>query len=196
MSSEVRERLLEGAMDVLGNLETYDESVAFEQVFDRLNQWSHATPDDVGGWKIDPLLVTLPERLRPESLVKGLDGISFDGTTDVVTLRDQRWLADVAATARGDKIDDLDVALALFDWSVRALAITSDPPMVPSASNPGSRWFSAGEILLSGRASAAQRAWVFLELVRHAGLDGVMLATGDPAAGTVRPWIPAVLCGT
>ena len=48
MSREVRDQLLEGAMDVLGNLETYEESAAFAQVFDRLNQWSHAI-DDGGG---------------------------------------------------------------------------------------------------------------------------------------------------
>lgn len=197
MSREVRDKLLEGAMDVLGNLESYEESVAFPQVFDRLNQWSHAVAASGAAdrWHLDPLLETLPERLRGEGVTKGIGELAFDATSDVLTLRDQRWLADVAATARGDAIDDLDVARSLFEWTVRSLAATSDPPMVPTDANPGSRWFSTGEILLAGRASAPQRAWVFLELVRHAGLDGVMLATGDPAAGTLRPWIPAVLCG-
>ena len=65
--------------------------------------------------------------------------------------------------------------------------------MVPTAANPGSRWFLPGEILLAGRASGPQRAWIFLELLRHAGLEGVMLATGDAAAGTLRPWIPALI---
>ncbi len=197
MSREVRDKLLEGAMDVLGNLEAYEEAVAFPQVFDRLNQWSHAMAGagNADPWRLDPLLDTLPERLRGDDLAKGIGELAFDATGDVVALRDQRWLADVAATARGDAIEDLAVARALFDWTVRSLAATSDPPMVPTDANPGSRWFSTGEILLSGRASAPQRAWVFLELVRHAGLDGVMLATGDRAAGTLRPWIPAVLCG-
>jgi hypothetical protein len=197
MSREVRDKLLEGAMDVLGNLETYDESVAFPQVFDRLNQWSHAVAAAgvADPWSLDALLETLPERLRGDGVTKGIGDLAFDATADVLALRDQRWLADVAATARADAIEDLDVACALFEWTVRSLAATSDPPMVPTDANPGSRWFTTGEILLAGRASAAQRAWVFLELVRHAGLDGVMLATGDQAAGTLRPWIPAVLCG-
>lgn len=197
MSREVRDKLLEGAMDVLGNLEGYEESVAFPQVFDRLNQWSHAVvgagvSDD---WRPDPLLATLPERLRGEAVIKGLGDLSFDAGVDVLALRDQRWLADVAATARGDAIDDLAVARALFEWTIRSLAASSDPPMVPTEANPGTRWFMPGEILLAGRASAPQRAWVFLELIRHAGLDGVMLATGDASNGTLRPWIPAVLCG-
>jgi hypothetical protein len=197
MSREVRDKLLEGAMDVLGNLETYEEAVAFPQVFDRLNQWSHAVvgAGAIDEWQLDPLLETLPERLRGEGVTKGIGDLAFDATADVLALRDQRWLADVAASARGDAIEDLAVARALFDWTIRSLAATSDPPMVPSDANPGTRWFSLGEILLAGRASAPQRAWVFLELVRHAGLDGVMLATGDAEAGSLRPWIPAVLCG-
>lgn len=202
MSREVRERILEGAMDVLGNLETYEEPVAFAQVFDRLNQWSHAAGDaddsdggDERGWRLDPLLETLPERLRAGPATRGIEGMAFDAATDVVALRDQRWLADVSTAARGDAIEDLDVAGKLFDWTVRALAIGSDPPMVPGDSNPGSRWFFPGEVLLAGRASAPQRAWVFLELVRHAGLEGVMLATGDAAGENWRPWIPAVISG-
>lgn len=197
MSREVRDKLLEGAMDVLGNLETYEEAVAFPQVFDRLNQWSHAVvgAGAIDEWQLDPLLETLPERFRGEGVTKGIGDLAFDATADVLALRDQRWLADVAASARGDAIEDLAVARALFEWTIRSLAATSDPPMVPSDANPGTRWFSLGEILLAGRASAPQRAWVFLELVRHAGLDGVMLATGDAEAGSLRPWIPAVLCG-
>jgi hypothetical protein len=192
----VRDRLLDGAMAVLGRLEGYDEASAFAQVFDRINQWSHAVALEGGdrtlSWKLDPLLETLPADLRGDA-AETLSSSTFDAATDIPALRDQRWLADIAATARGDAIDDLDVAQRLFDWTVRSLAITSDPPMVPTAANPGSRWFLPGEILLAGRASGPQRAWIFLELLRHAGLEGVMLATGDAAAGTLRPWIPALI---
>ena len=44
VSEDVREKLLEGAVSVLDRLEDYDEESAFSQVFDRLNQWSHAPP--------------------------------------------------------------------------------------------------------------------------------------------------------
>ena len=197
MSQEVRDQLLDGALDVLSHLENYDEKAAYGQVFDRLNQWSHAITG--GGaadpWKPDPLLLKLPESLRGAGAEKALASAVFNGITDISTLRDQRWLADVAASARGPAIQDIDVAQRLFAWTVQSLAISSDPPMVPTESTPGTRWFQSGEILLAGRASAAQRAWIFLDLVRHAGLDGVMLATGDASQGTLRPWIPAVLCG-
>ena len=118
----------------------------------------------------------------------------FDAAIDITALRDQRWLADIASTARGDAVEDLDIAINLFRWTVRSLALVSDPPMASTEATPGTRWFLPGEILLSGRASPAQRAWIFLELLRHAGLDGVMLATGDPDRG-VRAWIPALIAG-
>ena len=199
MPAAVRQQLLDGAMAVLGRLDGYDEAAAFAQVFDRLNQWSHglvlAGSDANAGWKLDPLHATLPPGLAAVASAEALGSGVFDAGEDVLALRDQRWLADITATARGDAVDDLDVARNLFDWTVRSLALTSDPPLVPTDANPGTRWFSLGEVLLAGRASGAQRAWVFLELLRHAGLDGVMLATGDQAAGTLRPWLPALVSG-
>jgi hypothetical protein len=199
MPQSVRDTLLDGAMNVLGRLEGYDEASAFAQVFDRLNQWSHGVamgdPAAASEWRLDPLVELLPSDLRPLASAETLGSSVFEAVEDVRSLRDQRWLADIAATARGDALDDIDVARNLFDWTIRSLAVSTDPPMVPTPTNPGSRWFLPGEVLLSGRASPAQRAWIFLELLRHAGLDGVMLATGDAAKGTLRPWIPALISG-
>jgi len=200
VSEDVREKLLDGAVAVLDRLDDYDEESAFAQVFDRLNQWSHAAV--IAGvplatsWEVDPLFATLPDSLRAGTTPESLGSSVFDAATDITVLRDQRWLADIAASARGDAVEDLDIAVNLFRWTVRSLALVSDPPMAATEATPGTRWFLPGEILLSGRASPAQRAWIFLELVRHAGLDGVMLATGDPDRGVragVRAWIPAVI---
>jgi hypothetical protein len=196
---EVREQLLDGAVAVLSQLDDYEEESAFAQVFDRLNQWSHAAvisgATAASGWRVDPLFAALPARLQAGTTAESLGSAVFDAATDVASLRDQRWLADIAATARGDAVEDLDVAVNVFRWTVRSLALVSDPPMTATEATPGTRWFLPGEILLSGRASPAQRAWIFLELLRHAGLDGVMLATGDATRGGVRPWIPAVVTG-
>ena len=197
VSEDVREKLLEGAVSVLDRLEDYDEESAFSQVFDRLNQWSHAaviagaTP--TANWQVDPLFAGVPERLRAGTTPLSLGSAVFDAEKDMIAFRDQRWLADIAATARGDAVEDLEVASNLFRWTVRSLALVSDPPMAATEAAPGSRWFLPGEILLSGRASPAQRAWIFLELLRHAGLEGVMLATGDADRGGVRAWIPAAI---
>jgi len=188
------DKLIAGAMSALSRLDDFDEQRAYEQAFDRLNQWSHLTSAEAEGWRVDPLVATLREGLR-DGVEDSLTRRSFDAGGDVAAVRDHRWLADIAEAARGDAVDDLAVAANLFRWTVRSLALVSDPPMVPTTATPGTRWFSPGEILLSGRASAAQRSWIFLELLRQAGIDGVMFATGDPAAGTVRPWVPAVITG-
>jgi len=197
VSEDVREKLLDGAVAVLDRLDDYDEASAFAQVFDRLNQWSHAAViagvTSAAPWQLDPLFSTLPARLRAGATPESLGSSVFDATQDITALRDQRWLADIAASATGDAVEDLDIAVNLFRWTVRSLALVSDPPMVATEGTTAARWFLPGEILLSGRASPAQRAWIFLELLRHAGLDGVMLATGDPDRGGVRAWVPAVI---
>ena len=198
MPQEVRDTLLDGVMDVLGHLDNYEEAAASSQVFDRLNQWSHGSPPLAGAaneWRQDPLVQSLPERFQSVIPAQSLGSSVFDAAGDVISLRDQAWLAGIVEVARGDAADDLAVAINLFRWTIRSLAISSDPPMVASATTPGSRWFLPGEILLAGRASPAQRAWIFLELLRQAGLNGVMLATGTAAQDNLRPWIPAVLVG-
>ena len=198
MPQEVRDTLLDGVMDVLGHLDNYEEAAASSQVFDRLNQWSHGSPPLAGAaneWRQDPLVQSLPERFQSVIPAQSLGSSVFDAAGDVISLRDQAWLAGIVEVARGDAADDLAVAINLFRWTIRSLAISSDPPMVASATTPGSRWFLPGEILLAGRASPAQRAWIFLELLRQAGLNGVMLATGTAAQDNLRPWSPAVLVG-
>ncbi len=198
ISREVRGKLLDGAMAVLGRLEQYEEASASAQVFDRLNQWIHADPigDEAAsvGWQVDSLVETLPAELQELCAAERLGSAVFDVAHDVTALRDCRWLADIAKTARGEALDDLDIAVALFRWTVRSLAIESDPPLAAGPTSVGQRWFQRGEILLAGRGSPAQRSWIFLELVRQAGLKGVMLATADSDGG-LRPWIPAVISG-
>jgi hypothetical protein len=189
-----RGKLLEGALAVLDRLEEFDDERGRELIFDRMNQWARGGSIEAAtGWRPDPLLQTLPTRLRATLAEGDLEADGFSAGDDVIYLRDQRWLADIARHARGDAVDDLQLADNLFRWTVRSLAPVVDPPMVPTTENPGSRWFLPGEIVLVGRASAPQRAWIFLQLLRHAGIDGAMLATGDVEAGTLRPWIPAAL---
>lgn len=198
ISEEVRGKLLEGAITILDRLEDYDEELAIEQVFDRLNQWIHADPvgDAIASsdWKKDHLSELLPEEYSKLCSDEELASSVFDPAFDITSIRDQRWLADIAKTAKGESLDDIDIAVALFGWTIQHLAIGSDPPLLATARSKGVRWFDRGEILLSGRGSAAQRSWIFLELLRQAGLKGVMLGTVD-RDGSIRPWIPAVLIG-
>ena len=193
VTRESADKLLLGALGVLDRLDDFDEARAMELVFERISQWSRAARPPADAWRVDPLVDALPPDLRGGDVAPPLDAESLTLPDDVVWLRDERWLADIAKVARGDAVTDLDVAANLFRWTVRSLAPVADPPMVATVDSDATRWWLPGEILLAGRASPAQRAWVFLELVRHAGLDGALLATPD-AAGNPRPWIPAVVC--
>lgn len=188
------EKLVAGAIAAVSRLDDFDEQRAYEQAFDRLTQWAQAALVDMGSWRPDPLVGSLPDRLRA-GLEARLAVGSLDAAGDVRAVRDRRWLADIAAASRADGVDELETAERLFAWVVRSLALVGDPPMVPTNSTPGSRWFQLGEVLLSGRASAAQRSWVFLELLRQAGIEGVMLATSSGDAADVRPWVPAAVIG-
>lgn len=190
----MRQQLLAGAVSILSELDRYDQERAAEQVFDRLNQWSHAA---AGAGRVteaapDPLLESLPDELQAAGqaiLARPL----FDATGDILAIRDRCWLAAIARSVSSEAVDDLTLAEQLFAWTVRSLAPASDPPMVPTEAVPGSRWFLPGEILLAGRGSGPQRAWIFIELLRQAGLEAVMLATPGGPGTPPRPWLPAVL---
>lgn len=192
VSRDSADKLLLGAIGVLDRLDEFDEARGMELVFERITQWGRTVPAD-SAWQPDPLVESLPAEVRAAADAPPLDAAAFVAPADVIWLRDERWLADVARTARGDAVRDLDVARNLFRWTVRSLAVVADPPMVPTEETKATRWWLPGEILLAGRASPAQRAWIFLALVRHAGLDAAMLATPGPG-GRPRPWIPAVVC--
>ena len=110
-----RDKILESALAVLDRLDDFDEARGAELVFDRINQWARLAPTDaVAAWRQDPLAETLSTRLRAEltEIVPDANGFAMG---DVVFLRDQRWLADIARVARGEARDDLEVALALFE---------------------------------------------------------------------------------
>lgn len=182
--------VLEGALAILGQLEEYAEDEAYRQVSERLAEWRRlqpvAPPPAAGSEALTRLVAALPERLRPPPA-------SRDVVDELRPLRDSCWLAGVARQCRDRTAtgEPLAVATELFQWTVRSLAIVADPPAVPTAATPGNRWLLPGEILLAGRASPPQRAWIFLELLRQAGIDGVMLAT--ETAGSPRPWLPAAI---
>lgn len=190
----MRTQSLSGVVAILSALDRYDPRRGGEQAFDRLVQWQHAgqAGEATPAAPVAALIETLQSRLR-EAAGDLVARPSFDAAGDIMSIRDRCWLAAIARTARGAATDDLTVAENLFRWTIRSLAPVSDPPMVPGDKLPGTRWFFPGEILLSGRASAAQRAWIFLELLRQAGLDGVMLATGSTGSNPPRPWLPAAV---
>ncbi|MGA2062061.1 MAG: hypothetical protein ABSG67_16370 [Thermoguttaceae bacterium] len=169
----------------------WPESEMFNQILDRLNQWIRSQPPP-GEWKPDGLVETLPESLKELPIVKGLGNREFSAF-DGYSLLEAAYLRDVALWARGDALDDLSRAKNLFNWTIRNIQLEEDDkdrvPLFP--------W----ESLLFGRATAMERAWIFILLARQQGLDAAILALADEADKTavageikpLRPWCAAVL---
>lgn len=166
-----------------------DES-ALLQLVERLNQWTRNQRSLEVDWQLEPLLETLPAELRqsetlaaelsPEALGEG----SFESTAGR-ELQQAIWLRDIAAWASADGLKDVEIASALFDWTVRNIQLdeASERAIVHQP------W----QALMYGHGSAESRAWVFAELCRQQQLDVVML-TLAPGEGTNRRWwLPALL---
>jgi len=156
----------------------WPESEMLHQIVDRLNQWIQAQRPPAG-WRLDPLVASLPAPMAELPQVKNLEEMEFS-RFDGYALREAAWLRDVASWARGDTIDELQRAGSLFDWTVRNIQIEADLP----GRAPLLPW----ETLLFGRGTAAERAWVFILLLRQANIDAAMLVidgeSGASGAGS------------
>lgn len=174
-----------------------DEKV-LSQIVVWLNQWLRQS-EKVADWQIDPLLESLDPKLRNEEQLapyiskKALEAGVFEPYEGRL-LQEAVWMRDISRWARGDSFDELERAAALFDWTVRNVQLVADNDAV--AHRP---W----KVLLYGRGTAAQRAWVFALLCRQLELDVVMLATKPHATpdatqarqGDTTFWLPALTLG-
>ncbi len=201
--SQYRNELLQNAIEILQSPERYgDEQKAADQIAERLNQWARLMREAGAEGKEQPesapdtLIDTLPEPLRKSRFLRGLKSDVYDPVYDVQFLREAVMLRDVVNQVQPDKLDELSVAEALFDWTVRNIPLEAPPR---EDATPEEQWLALElpwETLFFGRGTPLSRAWVFTLLARQAGLDVVMLATPDAKSPDgMRPWIPALLSG-
>jgi len=179
------EHLLEFAVKNLQQLDEFQTGEMRQQVIDRLNQWIHAksVPSD---WQVDPMVEGLPPQLRDLPAVKNLGKLEFS-RLDGLVLQEDVWLRDVSNWSRGDRLDDLQRAKCLFDWTVRNIQLEASG-FAGKVKAPQWPW----ETILMGRGTASDRAWVFTLLARQQGIDAVALAL--PAeGGALQVWAVGVL---
>jgi hypothetical protein len=197
-------RRLEGRKDdlfgiAIGNLnrlEEYDTNEMLKQCVDRLNQWVQEQPPRKG-WKVDPMVASLPGECRDLPVMKVLDKREFrisPPAADGSALQEAVMLRGVSNWARGDQVEDLSRAKCLFDWTIRNIQI--EPERFSQPGTPARVLQTPWETLLLGRGTAAERAWVFILLARQQGLDAALLMPTEmeeavqDAAG---PWLVGVL---
>jgi tetratricopeptide (TPR) repeat protein len=128
------------------------------------------------------MTATLPKPLRELPQVKNLDKMEFT-PFDGFALLEAAWLHDISLSARGDVVDDLDRVRNLFDWTVRNIQLEPDRrdriPQLPR------------ETLLFGHGTAAERAWVFILLLRQLEIDAAILAIDHPREQGLGTSVPS-----
>lgn len=113
-----------------------------------------------------------------------LDSLSFP-EYDINYLQESIWFRDASRWGQGESADDPARVAALFDWTVKNIAlitpdnnqtqhISENEPTGAQALRP--LW----DILLSGRGTAEERAWVFSRLAQYQGLDVVIARVEIP----------------
>jgi len=163
---------------------------ALRQIVEHANLWLQNQPADKASWTPEPLLDELPAEVRqgvgvaeaisPANL---RDGMFADSEGRL--LQQAIWARDIAQWARGSAVKDPDVAAALFDWTVRNIAL--------DAGDASATIFHPWQALAYGHGSAAHRAWVFVELCRQQGIDAVALRTADGDGEPGRLLVAAVV---
>ena len=125
--------LLQNVIGVLQTPEQFDdEQEAARQIIQRLNQWgrlfreSAAAEGELLEFKLDPLFETLPKDARDQWGLR-LTSDVYDMAYDPIFLREAIMLHDLQAQIRPEKLNNLSLAEAIFDWTVRNIQIDPQP---------------------------------------------------------------------
>jgi hypothetical protein len=110
---------------------------------------------------------------------------------DVLHIRDCWLTRQLGSVVMREQANDLDRMVGLFELSIRTVALQgSEEPTIPQ---------NRFDIMLVGRGTPEDRAWLFGELLRQAGFDAVIVrpkANGAPspaAPGAAPRWLVGVL---
>ena len=105
--------------------------------------------------------------------------------SDIYYLEESIWLRDASEWAQGSSADDLSRVTALFDWTMKNIALESPAdnrtrPVSEKEPKDCQACRPVWQILLSGQGTAAERAWVFARLAEHQGLDVALVRVPIP----------------
>ncbi|MEM8945861.1 MAG: tetratricopeptide repeat protein [Planctomycetota bacterium] len=185
--NEIRQRITrywQRPTKLIGWEPSADET-ALDQLVERTNQWLRNLGDQETSWTVEPKISQLPKQVRAAKQIQTLlneQNLEFGqfNATEARQLQQAVWFRDIARWAKGDAVSPVDVAAALCDWTIRNVQLEADEAASGHIHQP---W----QVLMYGRGTAQQRAWVFAELCRQQQLDVVMLATER------EWWLPALV---
>lgn len=212
------------AFGLVSNLVELQPDSAARQITYHLNSWKQGQS---GAAKVDiptDLLKSVSQIVPIEELTKTATRETFDDadveflkirylyrqvaeTVRAGTVTDplfDAWIAANRDTLGSDNADQLAVALRLFDWTVRNIALQpmelgqpAPPARLPHGmklNGPGYRQTPL-QTLFRGTGDALQRSATFIGLCRQAELPACLLATApsNETADQPRPWVVGVL---
>ncbi len=178
-------QLMSSSLDMM-KPENLGISAQEQQVVDALNNWAGECGKSAPTSANDP----------PTPTGKGDAFSDLYDLADIEHVRNCWLLKQLGSKAISSQPTDLERAVALFDLSVRTVALQgSADPVVPQTTY---------DTLVLGRGTAEDRAWLFGELLRQAGIDSVILrpkaasAAGTPSSGAASSgdtprWLVGVL---
>lgn len=143
------------------------------------------------------------ESLKYRYLVRQVsEWVRTRGTTDPLWAD---WVGERRREIGEEAADSLALAIRLFDWTIRNIALEPDElpgpapatltlPMGMRLRGPGYRQTPL-QTLFRGVGDGLQRSGVFVALCRQVDLPVCLLATPPAGDGTMRPWAVGVLIG-
>ena len=223
---------LNKAMELLEGIDQYEPTVARRQAQLALVRWIAKQPSEKE-WAEDAFVEQLPKYLASVKRRSGLADLQFKDD-DVYYLQEHVFLRDISrfvsqrdgadpliqkwlASTDDEELQDLSVAIRLFDWTVRTIQLDPSRPLrrqsretigpapaaeaqkkdeikAPPPLEPGPGGiFHPWETLLKGHGDELDRARIFILLARQQGIPVVMLALEDSEYLEPNPWLPAVL---
>lgn len=155
---------------------------------DTATRWLRNRSEGKTSWSPSELISTLPKDFSAAEPLKATvsqENLAAKRLTQAESrlLQQAIWLRDISEWARGNAVTDLEVAAALFDWTVRNVWAVA-PDQAVDIHHP---W----QAMLYGRGTVEDRAWVFAELCRQQQIPVVVLAVGEPVSADF--WLPAAL---
>jgi hypothetical protein len=197
---------------------------ASQQLAYHLNRWTEDRPPAAAEVP-KPLVASIRDLMPPEQLANRLASDTFmpqDAEhlrdsylfsqlyrwVDVPEHDDpllKEWLAEQETQIGARELETLRTATRLFDWTVRNIALQpTDPNLTPpdglelpfgmTFMGPGYRQSDYQTVML-GTGDGLQRAGVFTQLCRQAGIPAAVLGTIDDTTGGVTPFCVGVLAG-
>ncbi len=177
------DKLLNYVITTLEQCEQYELEHVTTRVVERLNQWLEFQRPS-GSWKLHPVITTaVPQQMQQQLGFDQLDKMRFQHHEGIILLETVwlRWISDQVAQ---EHTSPLEVAQALFDWTVRNIQLED----IGRKEVRELVW----QTLLFGRGHPLNRVWTFMLLARQQGMEVVLLAFPGKKGQPPRPWIPAL----